>query len=93
MSERHIRPGVRRLLRFVLNRNADERDIDEEIRFHLEQRERQLIARGFDASSALQCIDHVHRDTCIRCRQHARKRARHDRRPNRGARSQRLPVT
>lgn len=48
-----IRPGVRRLLELTLRRPAQlRRDIDEEIGFHIEQRARQLEARGLTPDAA-----------------------------------------
>src|SRR5689334_17496956 len=46
-----IRPGIRRLLRLLTNRSMQE-GADEEIRFHLEQRTKQLIGQGMSPSDA-----------------------------------------
>ena len=47
-----IRPGVRRLFRLAVRRGDTGADIDEEIRFHLEERIAQLVARGMDPVQA-----------------------------------------
>ena len=44
--------GIRRLLRLSLSRRAIERDVDDEIRFHLESRVRELTDRGLPPSEA-----------------------------------------
>jgi len=48
-----IRPGIRRLLRFITARSAA-RDADDEILLHLELRTRQLIAEGMSTDAARQ---------------------------------------
>lgn len=48
-----IRDGIRRLFRLGLHRPVDAtRDVDEEVRLHLELRTEQLIAEGFTADAA-----------------------------------------
>jgi predicted permease len=48
-----IRPGIRRLIRLVLrSRRAIAREVDDEIRLHLELREAQLRLRGFAPDAA-----------------------------------------
>ncbi len=48
-----IRPGVRRLFDLALRKPSNVRDdIDEEIRFHLDERIAQLVARGMDPAVA-----------------------------------------
>lgn len=46
-----IRPGIRRLLRFITPRSAA-RDADDEIRLHLQLRTEQLIAEGMSPAAA-----------------------------------------
>ena len=46
-----IRPGIRRLLRFITPRSAA-RDADDEIRLHLKLRTEQLIAEGMSPAAA-----------------------------------------
>ena len=46
-----IRPGIRRLLRFITPRSAA-RDADDEIRLHLTLRTKQLIAEGMSPAAA-----------------------------------------
>ena len=46
-----IRPGIRRLLRFITPRSTA-RDADDEIRLHLKLRTEQLIAEGMSPAAA-----------------------------------------
>ncbi|MES2524816.1 MAG: ABC transporter permease [Gemmatimonadota bacterium] len=53
MTNPDLRPGVRRLFRLALRRPAGAAsDVDEEIRFHIEERTAQLIAGGLDPERA-----------------------------------------
>jgi putative ABC transport system permease protein len=45
-------PGIRRLFRFPSSEDRVPSDVDREIAFHVEERTRELIARGVDAASA-----------------------------------------
>src|SRR5215213_2547866 len=44
--------GPRRLLRLLTTRRSLERAVDEEIHFHLDERIRELVARGCDPAGA-----------------------------------------
>ncbi|HYW31528.1 MAG TPA: ABC transporter permease [Gemmatimonas sp.] len=56
MQSPDLKPGVRRLFRLARRRpaNASADDVDDEIRFHLEQRVAQLVAGGLDPDRARQ---------------------------------------
>src|SRR4051812_39428230 len=45
-------PGIRRLLRLRVSPRALEREVDDEIRAHLEMRVEHLVARGWSAAAA-----------------------------------------
>src|SRR3954468_20675941 len=44
--------GIRRLFRLPATRRSAERDVDEEIRFHIERRVEDLVARGHSPQTA-----------------------------------------
>jgi len=62
MSEPRYPPGIRRLLRLLDSRDALARDVDDEIRFHIDARTRDLVARGIDSAWARETAEREYGD-------------------------------